>query len=521
MTLLSLLLPAPAFACGGMFCDSVAPVDQAAERIVFSFDGLDLVTEVQITYEGEDDDFAWVVPVPQEPELFLSNDALFTRLANSTVPTFSLQSVSTGGGNIGCASQEFSLAIDAKSAGEDSGGVSVVSESTVGPYETAVLQAENADVLVIWLEEQGYNLPDGIDAVLQPYVAAGQYFVALKLSSDKDTGDLAPLGMRYAATAASIPIQLTAVATVPDLPIEVFVLGASRAVPDNYLHVQVNEAAIDWYAGGTNYREVVARAVDEAGGQAFATDFSGSTDIMANQLWFEGMVNIDAIASITDPIQWLEAIVFSGIPASSQLNALLVDFVPPPAGVDDATFLSCPSCYSGQVSAPDFDPVVATEAFRSEIVEVLRQQQKRIDASEHLTRLFTTMDAEEMTADPIFVLNADIEQSVDSAHIAIDRTRSSFFTGSLQARTLELDDGREYELGDPDDLTELDAVNNPDALIIEDLSETGEGSVLFDGTADAAADAEAFSSGCSSEEGGAVAAPALLLLAAVLRRRRA
>ena len=33
--------------------------------------------------------------------------------------------------------------------------------------------------------------------------------------------------------------------------------------------------AIDWVGGGQNYADVVSQAVDEAGGQAFVTDFAG------------------------------------------------------------------------------------------------------------------------------------------------------------------------------------------------------------------------------------------------------
>lgn len=516
---LLLLLSPSAHACGGMFCDAVIPVDQAAERIVFTLDGTTVVTEVQIAYQGQDDDFAWIVPVPAEPELFISNDALFTRLANATVPTYTLQTDNEGD-SLGCAPEMKVGTTETAFTDTGESGVSVVSEATVGPYETVVLQAENADTLITWLQDQGYSLPDDMEVVLDPYVSSGQYFVALKLSSDKDTGDLAPLGMRYTGTAASIPIQLTSIATIPDLPIEVFVLGSARAVPDNYLHVQINEASIDWLNGATNYRAVVARAVDEAGGQAFATDFAGSADLMAGQIWTEGVVNLATLAATTDPIQWLEGIVYSGIAASSQLNALLVRYVPAPSGVDDAAFLACPSCYSGQVSAPDFDPVVATDAFEVEIVKVLMAQQARIDASAHLTRLFTTMDAEEMTADPIFVLNADIEQDISQTHTATDHTRTAVFSGKMQARTLELADGREFVFSDPSDTTAMEAVNSPDALVIEDLSATGEGTVMFDGTEDAQADADAFSAGCASDDAGAIAIPALLVLTAALRRRR-
>ena len=470
------LMPRPAAACGGMFCDAVAPVDQAAERILFAFEDDEVTVEVQITYDGRDDNFAWVVPVPGEPELFVSNDALFTQIANATVPTYSLTFDSRGGG--GCGGMvAYDMAVEAGDI--DSGyGVAVVSESTVGPYDTVVLQADDSEALVTWLQEQGYNLPSTLDAALEPYVASGQYFVALKLSSDKDTGDLAPLGMRYPATSASIPLQLTSIAAIPDLPVEVFVLGESRAVPDNYMHVQINEAAIDWYNAVSNYRDVVARAADEAGGQAFATDYSGSTDILANLLWFDGMADVAYLRTLSDPITWAEAVMFSSIPASSQLNELVLTYVEPPPDVDDTTWLSCPSCY-GTVTKK-FDPVAATDALKTDVLDVLQAEQARIDAAPHLTRMFTTLDPEEMTADPIFVFNSDIEQDVTSAHFATDVTQEALFSGETVARSLVLADGRTYKLADPDKTGELSAVDSPAALIIEDLGAEGDGTVLFD-----------------------------------------
>ena len=295
------LVPSPALACGGMFCDAVQPVDQAAERIVFAWaedDDCDngLVTvEVQIAYTGDADDFAWVVPVADVPELFVSNDVLFTTLANATFPTFRLDSDLGECTSGGFAESDADTDADGD-ADTDSdlggGGVNVIAEETVGPYDTVVLQATNAGVLVEWLQDQDYAVPSNLEPVLAPYLAEHQYFVALKLSSDKDAGDLSPLGMTYCGRAASIPIQLTSVASIPDLPIEVFVLGPTRAVPDNYFHVRINEAAIDWYAGALNYRDVVKRAADEAAGQAFATDYSGGTSAYAGQIWYDGMVKV-------------------------------------------------------------------------------------------------------------------------------------------------------------------------------------------------------------------------------------
>ena len=37
-----------------------------------------------------------------------------------------------------------------------------------------------------------------------------------------------------------------------------------RAVPDSYLHVEINEAAIDWIGGGANYAQVLSGGGDDS-----------------------------------------------------------------------------------------------------------------------------------------------------------------------------------------------------------------------------------------------------------------
>ena len=52
LVLFFLLSPAAVLACGGLFCNARTPVNQAAERILFSKidDGLEM--HVRITYQG-------------------------------------------------------------------------------------------------------------------------------------------------------------------------------------------------------------------------------------------------------------------------------------------------------------------------------------------------------------------------------------------------------------------------------------------------------------------------------------
>jgi hypothetical protein len=72
------------------------------------------------------------------------------------------------------------------------GGVTVVDAATAGDYETVTLQATDSALLLDWLQAHAYDLPDALAPVLAPYVADGSYFLALRLRSDRDAGELNP-----------------------------------------------------------------------------------------------------------------------------------------------------------------------------------------------------------------------------------------------------------------------------------------------------------------------------------------
>ncbi len=280
MLTLVLGLASPAAACGGFFCTpAITPIDQAAEEIVFALDSEQNTVEmhIEITYEGASDDFAWVLPVPEEPDLFVSSADMFAELAFNTAPTFSTNFVEEGNCRepvrLGCVQYDMAL----ESAG--STDVYVVDSEQIGPYDTVTLRAESADALLTWLVDNDYDLPSDLEPLLEPYVAAQSYFVAMRLSAGKDTGDIEPIGLTYSGDGLSIPIQLTAIAAAEDMPLRVYVFGDARAVPESYLHVEINEAAIDWLGGGSNYYEVVEAAANEADGHAFVTEYAGKSKV--------------------------------------------------------------------------------------------------------------------------------------------------------------------------------------------------------------------------------------------------
>lgn len=554
LSIAALLGSAEAFACGGFFCDNVAPVDQAAERIVFAIDDVAEVVEVhvQISYEGDASEFAWVVPVPEEPELFTSVDDLFTRLSPLTMPRFNLNFETEGecrsnGGRGGILTADAGAESDDADFGEEApeDGVSVVSKAVVGPYDTVVLQADGSEALLTWLQDNGYDLPDDLSPKLDPYVQGGAYFVALRLTKGNDAGDLVPLGMRYAGTEPQIPLQLTAVAATPDMRLQPFVLGRHRAVPENYYHVTINPLSIDWFQAGANYPDVITEAANIAGGRAFATDFSGPARAFDEAFWSPGLYDVDRIRPYTDPLRVVEAMQFeANVPVSTGTAPILQRFLPVPEevladGVTAVQFYQCIDCW---LSGPELDALVLdgealADALRDDWVAPMRHAQELFDGVDVVTRLTSSISADEMEVDPLFVLNAELDDVPQdrNATLVTDCTVGNP-TWEDAPRRLDVEGGpsvylpAEAQFGfTPDDLRAW--IGDDAAQAVNQVQTTGRSGapiVVTDNTPDiqAAVDASneaflaAYGCGCATGGPGGGLLAGLLGLGAVVGRRR-
>jgi hypothetical protein len=89
--------PSGAHACGGFFCNQSAPVNQAAERIIFARgeDG-NVTAIIQIQYSGPSERFAWLLPVSGTPEIGVSSNSAFTTLQTQTNPSYVLNTTVEG-----------------------------------------------------------------------------------------------------------------------------------------------------------------------------------------------------------------------------------------------------------------------------------------------------------------------------------------------------------------------------------------------------------------------------------------
>ncbi len=398
-------LPVQAFGCGGFFCNSATPVNQAAERILFARDGDQIEMHVQITYSGPAIDFGWILPTAADVETEVSTNSLFTRLDQRFSPQFRLIDQYEPGCEFPQEPDPFDQ--DGAMGGAAGGGgppppsVNVLSREVVGPFDRVILQADNVEVLFDWLQTNEFQIPAMAAAALEPYIETS-VFVAIKLLPGNDSSDIRPLRLRFTAPTPSIPLRPTQVAADPDMGIIVYLLGAGRGIAENYRHVTVNEAAIRWERGGDNYADVVSQAVDEAGGQAFVTDFAGGHGDRTEDL-FTLRLDLDDLRAVRTLAGLVE---FASELRSPDLQDLVRAVITPPEGVTVDEVLQCPFCYEADAVAVDGAALAAR--IEDELLPIWDELTALFEAHPVLTRLFSTMSPGEMTADPAFDFNSDL-----------------------------------------------------------------------------------------------------------------
>lgn len=263
--LLSCLLTSPhlAFADGKVFSHATPVVtipDQAA--LIHYQDGVQYLA-IETRFEGEGQDFAWVVPLPSVPEIEEVTTGLFPTLRSLFAPEF-IHRVTAywqlalylffAGIIITIAYKQsgptgtlaviflfvatlFLLPTLNKSRGlEDTpSGLAVLERKIVGSFETTTLQSDSPTALLDWLTENGYKQPKSAQPVIEEYVKQGWVFVASRLHRDATTGfgTPHPLGFRFKTDKPVYPLKLTAVDNGP-LEIELFVFAGQRAKANHF-----------------------------------------------------------------------------------------------------------------------------------------------------------------------------------------------------------------------------------------------------------------------------------------------
>lgn len=422
-------------ACGGFFCQLV-PINQAGEQIIFRQDGNMITAVVLIQYAGDASDFSWVVPVPGIPALSTGSDLIFTPLERVTRPQFILERTGSPCPDLSNVFNVGGISPLDSTGDQVDDGVDILQELSVGPFDIQIVSSNDATALAIWLEDNNYDLSDRGRELIAPYVEEGLNFVALRLQQDKGVGDIQPLIMRYNCPQPMIPIRLTAVAAQADMGVIVWLLGQSRAVPLNYLHVTPNYTRLNWFAGSRNayasYQGLITAAMNEAGGKGFATDYAGRTiDILSQLPAASTLINeLDRLSAIALDEDMIASVAGGFVFQFDKVLAILRSVLPLPVGQSEFVYRQSTSLvdiFTANELASARSAIVT--ALNDTIIAPLVDTLSVFDGNPYMTRLYTTLSPEDMTLDPIFSFNPDLEDQPVDRHAKMNMSCDILGTG--------------------------------------------------------------------------------------------
>ena len=133
---------------------------------------------LKITVEGDAEEFAWVIPFPNQPEVKEADSKLFKELFDYVEYRLNARKKSPKKWKFGGAG-----------GGAFAEDVEVLSREIVGSYDVAVVRENTPGTLNQWLEDEGYRRIEEGEDVIGFYREKGYVFSCIKVSDAKLKGD--------------------------------------------------------------------------------------------------------------------------------------------------------------------------------------------------------------------------------------------------------------------------------------------------------------------------------------------
>jgi len=242
----------PAKACGGCFHEPLATESTVVtgHRMAVSISPSKFVLWDQIQYAGDPSEFSWVLPIKPGATIEVASPAFFEVLeaATATVAQQPVEGCRTQNNDSGisCAASLSTEDSDRGDVGGFNDGVQVVSEATVGPYETVTLSATEPDALRRWLSDNDFVLPDDVAPIVDAYVDEGFDFIALKLAPNSGTNQMTPVRVESPGGGVTLPLRMVAAGTGARVDLVLYVIGEGRYRPRGYEEAALVGGLVTW-----------------------------------------------------------------------------------------------------------------------------------------------------------------------------------------------------------------------------------------------------------------------------------
>lgn len=223
---------------GGAFYPPGFYVSETGQKALIYYQNQTENLVVSTSFQGNSKDFAWVIPTPNKPEVFKSDNSIFAELQKITNTSDNISSISKSMPNLGTMTES---------------SVEVIEEKTIDIYDTAVLKATDDKALAQWLQDHGYSFPQNKSYMLSDYINNDWYFVIAKIqdiliqdseiSNQLSSGTVTPLRLQFQSNKIIYPMKLTRLAldyaaeNIPQATDGEMFLDSSRSKMDISLYV--------------------------------------------------------------------------------------------------------------------------------------------------------------------------------------------------------------------------------------------------------------------------------------------
>jgi hypothetical protein len=223
---LAIAIAAPSAAhafCGFYVAGGDQKMFNDATQVVLMRQGTRTVLSMQNNYKGPPEAFAMVIPVPvvlHEGDVKTLPKDVFERVEKMGAPRLveyweqdpcrpevDNERMAMGG------AMKMRRSAESKSEDKKDFGVTIEAKFAVGEYQIVILSAKDSTGLDGWLHAEKYQIPDGAEPLLRPYVENGMKFFVAKIDPQKvkfenGRAALSPLRFHYDADEFSLPIRL-------------------------------------------------------------------------------------------------------------------------------------------------------------------------------------------------------------------------------------------------------------------------------------------------------------------------
>ncbi|MDY7012003.1 MAG: DUF2330 domain-containing protein [Cyanobacteriota bacterium] len=251
IVLLCIARPVWAF-CGFYVAKADTSLYNQASQVIIARDGERTVLTMANDYQGDVKDFALVVPVPvllEEEQVRVGEPKIIERLDSFSAPRL----VEYFDSNPCYIPPPMSpLPAPSRTAGagsrgdvqEESLGVMVEAQFTVGEYDILILSAKESDGLETWLLQNDYKIPPGASQLLQPYIRDQMKFFVAKVNLEEfeksEFQSLRPLMIAYESPRFMLPIRLGTINGQSEQDLIVYLLSPKGQVElTNYRTVKI------------------------------------------------------------------------------------------------------------------------------------------------------------------------------------------------------------------------------------------------------------------------------------------